>query len=52
MFGGVLSGAADQERILEMSLLQNGGFIKAWGQDPGRGRGRFSKEISYAKEDL
>ena len=32
-FGGVRSGSNDQERILEMSLVQNGGFIKAWGQD-------------------
>ena len=24
-----MSGANDQERILEMSLVQNGGFIKA-----------------------
>ena len=27
------SGADDQERILEMSLVQNGGFIKARRQD-------------------
>ena len=27
------SRADDQERILEMSLVQNGGFIKALGQD-------------------
>ena len=37
------SRANDQERILEMSLVQNGGFIKArWGggggQDPWTGR--------------
>ena len=32
-FGGARSGADDQERILEMSLGQNGGFIKAGGQD-------------------
>ena len=25
--------ANDQERILEMSLVQNGGFVKARGQD-------------------
>ena len=25
-----------QERILEMSLVQKGGFIKAQGQDPGQ----------------
>lgn len=37
-FGGLKSGAADQERIFEMSLLQNGGFTKAWGQDPWAGR--------------
>ena len=42
-FGGVRSRADDQERILEMSLVQNGGFIKArWGggggQDPWTGR--------------
>ena len=37
-FGGVRSGADDQERILEMSLVQNGGFIKAQGQDPWAGR--------------
>ena len=28
------SGADDQERVLEMSLVQNGGSMKAWGQDP------------------
>ena len=28
--------ADDQERILEMSLVQKGGFIKAQGQDPGQ----------------
>lgn len=27
-------GADSQERILEMSSVQKGGFIKAWGQDP------------------
>lgn len=32
------SGANDQEGILQMSLVQNGGFIKAWGQDPWAGR--------------
>ena len=37
-FGGVRSGANDQQRILETSLLQNGGFIKAWGQDLWAGR--------------
>ena len=26
------------KRILEMSLMQNGGFIKAGGQDPRAGR--------------
>ena len=26
--------ANGQERNLEMSLVQKGGFIKAWGQDP------------------
>lgn len=31
---GVRSGAHGQERILEMSLLQNGGFSKAPGQNP------------------
>ena len=30
--GGVWSDS--QERILETSLVQNGGFIKARGQDP------------------
>ena len=29
--GGVWSDS--QERILETSLVQNGGFIKAWGED-------------------
>ena len=38
-FDGVKSGADDQERILEMSLVQNGGFIKARGQDLWVGRG-------------
>ena len=28
------SGADNQERILETSLVQNGGFTKAWGQYP------------------
>ena len=28
-FGGVRYRANDQERILDMSLVQNGGFIKA-----------------------
>ena len=28
----------DQERILETSLVQNGGLIKAQGQDPRAGR--------------
>ena len=28
------SGADDQERVLEMSLVQNGSFIKGRGQDP------------------
>ena len=32
------SGANDQERILEMSLVQNESFIKAQGQDPWAGR--------------
>ena len=32
------SGADDQERILETSLVQNGGFIKAQGQNPWAGR--------------
>ena len=32
------SGADDQERILETSLVQNGGFIKVQGQAPGAGR--------------
>lgn len=27
------SGANGKERVLEMSLVQNGGFIKAGGQD-------------------
>ena len=27
------SGANDQERVLEMPLVQNGGFIKAQGQN-------------------
>lgn len=33
-FGGVESRAYNQERILETSSMQNGGFIKAQGQDP------------------
>ena len=37
-FGGRRSRADDQERILEMSLVQNGGFIKAREQDPWAGR--------------
>lgn len=32
------SRANDQERILETSLVQNGSFIKAQGQDPCAGR--------------
>ena len=32
------SGANDQERIPEMSLVQNGGFIKARGLDQWTGR--------------
>ena len=37
MWFGVLANRADsQERILEMSLVQKGGFIKAQGQDMGR----------------
>ena len=28
------SRADDQERILETSVVQKVGFIKAWGQDP------------------
>ena len=28
----------DQERILETTLVQNGSFIKAWGQDLWAGR--------------
>ena len=36
--GGVRSGADDQEKILEMSLVPNGDFIKARGQGPGAGR--------------
>ena len=32
------SGAEDQERIHETSLVQNGGFIKAQGQDLWAGR--------------
>ena len=27
-------GVNGQERILETSLVQKGGFIKVWGQDP------------------
>ena len=55
------SGAHDQERILEMSLVQNGGFVKAWGQGwlivylgvgGGQEKGGFSKGLSCAKEDL
>ena len=30
----VRSRADDQEKILEMCLVQNGGFIKTWGQEP------------------
>ena len=37
-FGGMRSGANNQERILDMSLVQNDGFIKAQGQDPWAGR--------------
>ena len=36
--GGVRSGAEDQERILETSLVQNGGFINVRGQDPWAGK--------------
>ena len=36
-FGGVRSRADDQERILEMSLVQNGGF--AWTGPVGRKSG-------------
>ena len=36
--GGVRSGAYDQERIFEMSLVQNGGFIEAQRQDLWGGR--------------
>ena len=32
------SGADNQERILEISMVQNGSFIKAWGQDSWAGR--------------
>ena len=32
------STADEQERILETSVVQNGGFIKAWGQDPWAGK--------------
>ena len=32
------SGADDQERIIETSLVQNGGFIKAQGLDLWAGR--------------
>ena len=34
----VRSGANDKGRILGMPLVQNGGFIKAWGQNPRAGR--------------
>ena len=37
-FGGGRFGAHDQGRILEMSLVHNGGFMKAWGQAPWAGR--------------
>ena len=37
-FGGVRSRADNQGRILETSLVQNGGFIKAQGQDSWAGR--------------
>ena len=38
-FGGVRSGANDQERILETSLVQNGGLLnKTRGQDQGAER--------------
>ena len=37
-FWWVRSGPDNQEIILEMSLVQNGGFIKAQGQDPWAGR--------------
>ena len=29
------SGANDQEKIVEISLVQNGGFIRAWEVSPG-----------------
>ena len=32
------SGANDQEKIVKTSLVQNGGFIKAWEQDGKAGR--------------
>ena len=32
------SGADDQERVLETSLVQKGGFMKARSQDPWAGR--------------
>lgn len=35
---GVRSGANDQKRVLEMSLVQNGGFMKAQGQELWAGR--------------
>ena len=38
-FGGLRSGADDQERILETSLVQNGGLIKH------RDRTRGQKEL-------
>ena len=31
---GKMLGFDGQGRILEMSLVQKGDFIKAWGQDP------------------
>ena len=37
-FVGTRSRADDQERILETSLVQNGSFIKAQGQDRWAGR--------------
>ena len=33
-----MQSGADQERILETSLVQNDGFIKAQGWDPWAGR--------------
>ena len=40
--------ANDQERILETFLVQSGGFINAWRQDPWLGRAAWeSREVAH-----